>query len=500
MQKVHSAINLLEQAVNIKEGTEVVHSGHGSSSSSGYVKNEEIEETAEDPIQDIINNLSESDEVDREHPVHTDTCSERKRKSSAASDALTSPKTRKKVKTDKDNSTNSSTVFDEWCNQLLRFKEEFGHCNVPTKRFASNLSLGKWCSNMRTAYRRIQKGMKTDANLSQDRIVRLEEIGFQWQVMPDRDEAFDKSCRALIAFKEEFGHCNVPKSYTGSPSLGQWCIDMRKVYRKIKKGMTANTNTSRDRIERLEKIGFQWDTLISFEERCRKLVAFKEEFGHCNVPNRYSVDPSLGKWCIVVRCDYNRIQQGKATIAVKLSQDRIVRLEEIGFQWQVMPDRDEAFDKSCRALIAFKEEFGHCNVPKSYTGSPSLGQWCIDMRKVYRKIKKGMTANTNTSRDRIERLEKIGFQWDTLISFEERCRKLVAFKEEFGHCNVPNRYSVDPSLGKWCIVVRCDYNRIQQGKATIAVKLSQDRIERLEEIGFKWKGKGSGTKTIDAKL
>jgi len=33
---------------------------------------------------------------------------------------------------------------------------------------------------MRTAYNKIQKGLKVNRNLSQDRIERLEEIAFQW--------------------------------------------------------------------------------------------------------------------------------------------------------------------------------------------------------------------------------------------------------------------------------------------------------------------------------
>jgi len=73
---------------------------------------------------------------------------------------------------------------------------------------------------MRSAYKAIQKGMKTDCNLSQDRIERLEEIGLQWQV--DQDEAFEKHCRELITFKEGFGHCNVPVKYADNPSLGHW--------------------------------------------------------------------------------------------------------------------------------------------------------------------------------------------------------------------------------------------------------------------------------------
>jgi len=382
MEKVHSTIKSLECVdilqLNVEEDTEVVHSGHGS----GHVKNEDIEETdasmnAEDAIQDI-NNRSESDREDRDPPVHTGTSSERKRKSNVASDASTSPKTRKKAKTDKGISTQQSrTGFDERCNQLHRFKEDFGHCNVP-RDCANNLSLGQWCSNMRTAYKNIQKGMKTNYNLSQDRIERLEEIGFQWKDVA-YDEAFEKRCRELIAFKEEFGHCNVPRRYAGNPSLGQWSYNTRKGYNTIQKGMKTNYNLSPGRIERLEEIGFQWQLNVIFEKRCRELIAFKEEFGHCNVPSRCANNPSLGRWCEHMRAVYRRIQKGMKTNA-NISQGRIERLEGIGFQWQVLTGYDKIFEKRCRELIAFKEEFGHCDVPQRFANNSANNSFSYNSR------------------------------------------------------------------------------------------------------------------------
>ena len=207
MDKVHSAIKSLECVdilqVNVEKDTEVVHSYHGSGLSAGYVKNEETEtdasKNAEDPIQD---NHSKSDEEDREPPVQHTVGTFLKERDSAASDALATPKTRKKVKTDKDNSTQSNTCYDKRCKQLLLFKQESRHCNVP-QRFANNPSLGHWCGHMRTSYSRIQKGMKTESNLIQERIERLEEISFQWKV---NGTLFEKRYRELVAFKEQFGH------------------------------------------------------------------------------------------------------------------------------------------------------------------------------------------------------------------------------------------------------------------------------------------------------
>ena len=247
MDKVLSAIKSLQCAsslqVTVEEDTKVIHSGHTSSCSCS-VKNEENETDAENPIQD---NRSQIDEENREAPVNTRTFSERKRKSSAASNESTRPKTQKKVKIDwRDNlSTQSNTLFDKRCNQLLQFKEKFGHCNV-SRHDADDKSLGNWCHALRTAYNRIQKGMIPHCNhLSQQgSIERLEEIGFHWKI----NITFEERHRELVAFKEEYGHCNIPVEYSGNPSLGRWCSRLRSRYKNIQKGMKVNSNLTKDKI------------------------------------------------------------------------------------------------------------------------------------------------------------------------------------------------------------------------------------------------------------
>jgi len=383
--------------------------------------------------------------------------------------------------------------FEKRCGQLLAFKDEFGHYNVPTGYSAvSSLGLGQWCKDMRSSYEQIQEGKPSMSNLSQDRIEHLEKIGFKWKVV-DSDKKFEKRCLDVETFKKKFGHCDVPGRYSADPSLGHWCSTMRYTYHLVQLGKPTPHNLSQDRIERLEEIGFKWKVVDfdkKFEKRCLDLEAFKKKFGHCDVPQQYSVDPSLGRWCSRMRYTYNQIQQGKPT-KIKLSQDRIERLEKIGFKWKVV-DSDKKFEKHCQDVETFKKKFGHCDVPGQYSADPSLGSWCSTMRHTYHLVQQGKPTQPNLSQDRIERLEEIGFKWkgvDFDKKFEKRCLDLEAFKKKFGHCDVPQQYSVDPSLGSWCSRMRYTYNQIQQGKPT-KIKLSQDRIERLEEIGFKWKGVG----------
>jgi len=46
----------------------------------------------------------------------------------------------------------SDEVFEKHCFELETFKEEFGHCNVPTK-YPDIPVLGPWCKEMITEYK-----------------------------------------------------------------------------------------------------------------------------------------------------------------------------------------------------------------------------------------------------------------------------------------------------------------------------------------------------------
>jgi len=75
----------------------------------------------------------------------------------------------------------------------------------------------------------------------------------------------------------------------------------------------------------------------------------------------------------------------------------------------------------------------------------------------------------------------------TFKTFDQRIQLLLAFKQRFGHCNVPNRYSDNASLGIWCMNVRSSYWKIQAGDEPSSYKLTRDQIDLLDSIGFCWK-------------
>merc|ERR1739838_616068 len=85
-----------------------------------------------------------------------------------------------------------------------------------------------------------------------------------------------------------------------------------------------------------EKLGFKWkyekqSTLsIVWNERLSDLLEFKQQWGHCNVPQKYAKNPKLGRWVGYQRSQYRLLKSGRESF---ISDERIAQLEKLGFQW-----------------------------------------------------------------------------------------------------------------------------------------------------------------------
>jgi hypothetical protein len=232
-------------------------------------------------------------------------------------------------------------TFDERFKDLMAFKAKFGHCNVPSTQSKNNkyYSLGQWCSDMRKAYKAIKMGgMPRSYKLSKADMKRLENAGFEWNLC----KTFDDRFKDLVAFKAEFGHCNVPSTQSSNnthSSLGKWSSNVRLAYKTIKEGgMRSNHKLSKADMKRLENAGFEWNLCKTFDDRFKDLMAFKAKFGHCNVSGSKSSNnkhTSLGKWCSHIRLTYRAIQEGRGNLHCKISNADIKRLEKAGFEWRL---------------------------------------------------------------------------------------------------------------------------------------------------------------------
>ncbi|MBS1998892.1 MAG: helicase associated domain-containing protein [Cyanobacteria bacterium SZAS LIN-2] len=195
--------------------------------------------------------------------------------------------------------------------ELLRFKQIHGHCDVP-RRYRENQQLAIWTANLRA---RRKRGL-----VPQERIERLDEIGFCWtSTRPLWQSRFDE----LAVFIREHGHSVVPLNYSRSPYLGTWVRNLRKEVRR--------NAVSVERVQQLQSIGFDFEVLdLKWREKFQQLLAYKERFGHCRVPHRWPENRSLARWV--------NIQREKKRVG-RLSVHRAQLLLDAGFEFESVKGR-----------------------------------------------------------------------------------------------------------------------------------------------------------------
>ena len=106
-------------------------------------------------------------------------------------------------------------------------------------------------------------------------------------------------------------------------------------------------------------------------ESFQRLVEFKAEHGHCDVPARYAKSRSLARWVVDQRVYYHRG-------TLDLQRER--RLTRLGLDWDPRETRWQAWLEELRA---FRREHGHVAVPQGTGDCPELAAWVVRQRQLY---------------------------------------------------------------------------------------------------------------------
>jgi len=147
---------------------------------------------------------------------------------------------------------------------------------------------------------------------------------------------------------------------------------------------------SRERIERLNRVGFVWHRLNrSWEAMFTALGKYKEACSNLEVSPKKNL--ALSRWMG---------RQRQARRRGKLSKERTLQLKKLGFVWDALADR---WEERFAELVAYKRAHGHCEIPTAWAENQALAKWVVNQR-VFRKRGK-------LSLERISRLNSIGFQW-----------------------------------------------------------------------------------------
>ncbi len=95
-----------------------------------------------------------------------------------------------------------------------------------------------------------------------------------------------------------------------------------------------------------------------------------------------------------------------------LTKERIQALNEIGFEWTSTVKGtafNNAWEKRYNDLCSYRDQHGHCNVPKNYPCDKALGTWVRNQRAQYWSMKKGERSPMTS--ERVNLLEAVGFKW-----------------------------------------------------------------------------------------
>ena len=267
------------------------------------------------------------------------------------------------------------------------------------------------------------------------------------QIVETLSARWDEMLGLLTVFKNREGHCNVLASYVeNDQALGNWVSRQRQ-----HSGMLSS-----DQIKRLDALGFVWGELERrWEENFAALQAFHAREGHFRVPKGHVENGlKLRSWVSNQRIQRNEI-----------SEDRIKRLDALGFVWSSF---ERQWEESFAALRDFHNREHHSDVfQKHIENGLRLGIWVGRQRK----------RRDSLSSDQIKRLDALGFVWDVVgTRWEENFAALEAFQGREHHCKVPREHTENgQNLRAWVSKQRKEKDQ-----------LTVDQIDRLNALGFIW--------------
>lgn len=325
-----------------------------------------------------------------------------------------------------------------------------------------------------------QRQAKKRGELEPEREKRLTGIGFEWEPFTSR---WEKMLGELKQFHAEHGHCRVPAGWTKNPVLANWV--------GVQRARKLDGKLSPERIASLDALGFAWrlgefsgtrSPQEAWNIMLKRLTTFHAEHGHAAVPQVYPPDKKLGWWVTTQRRKYRK---------QKLADWQIARLNELRFDWDGgrkggrprtnPPQRssgekplsgEKYFETMFQALLEYKQAHGDCLVPQRFKENRKLAEWVSEQRMAYNR--------EHLAPDRVRRLDEVGFEWDPIgTRWEEMFQRLVEFKKEHGHTNVPQRSPKYAELATWV--------RNQRAAKTHNRPIIAERGKRLDEIGFVWR-------------
>ena len=316
-----------------------------------------------------------------------------------------------------------------------------------------------------------------------------------------RKANWDTNLMAIRDFRDEHGHCDC-----SDPSLKTWLNHQRK---RLKGEAKKAAPLADDEIQRLEDIGILKLTKKSlraaatqtgkegtasssggnqsahvpknlsdpkrFDQMYEEMKKFWQENGHTVVPEKGH--GKLRAFLVDVRTEYKKHKNGETSEF--LTPERIERLKQIDFSLEARVKY--TFDERFEQWLQYRLDHNGMNP----TTTTALGKWVSKTRMRYhdtidgKQVPYQKDAIHHLTADQIKKLKLHAFDLGERDpnrpahkTWEERYEELLEYRADYGNVDVPQKF---PGLGDWV-------HKQRQRR----YKLTQDKVDKLEEVGFTW--------------
>lgn len=309
--------------------------------------------------------------------------------------------------------------------------------------------IGMWCSNQRV--------LRNVGNLSEERINLLDSVGFIWDAKDDR---WMSSYHQAEHYKSKHG--KFPARTDTSEEAGtiyRWISNQKQSFK--------NGTLSKERKRLLESIGLAIK-VKSAEDLWNENYALLTNFLQKNSRFPTTTDAQLNESVYAV---YRwMLHQREAYKKGRLSQDRIEKLESIGFVWDAKKD---LWNRQFELLEKFVEINHRPPNAKDKIDGSGIGQWYLKQKKLIETGKLAPELSDKIQKLNILEISSYDVYNDSV--WKKNYEALKQFMDEFHRPPYTDEIYHGIKLYQWLIQQK---NRYNEGK------LKREYVDKFIEIGI----------------
>ena len=210
-------------------------------------------------------------------------------------------------------------LFEKNYAALLDYYKENGNADVPSFYVTTDgLRLGTWVFNTRNR----KNGRGKGAELTDEQIKRLDELGFSWDGKFRNN--WNKSYEAACEYKKKHGDLNILVAYVTADglALGRW----------IRYQIDVGEKLPEEKKEKLLALGVSFEKTDAWEEKFALLKQYYAEHGDLKIPANYVVNGVwLARWFTEQKARLNGKSTGRSGKKA-LTEEQTEKLRSLGVQ------------------------------------------------------------------------------------------------------------------------------------------------------------------------